>query len=86
MTDPEKLACKYCGAPDAVDAADGWTQRLDDLCAERCRGHAVGQAEGRARIVKLLRDMQERSQGVIGNRAYGAAADLIERTAKGENT
>ena len=61
--------------PPAAIAEDAWDE-----------GHAAGEAAATARIVKLLRDMQERSQGVIGNRAYGAAADLIERTAKGENT
>ena len=42
---------------------------------------AAGEAAATARIVKLLRDMQERSQGIIGDHAYGAAADLIERDA-----
>ena len=44
--DHEKAHCPTCGTPNAVDVTDGWTQRLDDLYAEWCRGHEAGLREG----------------------------------------
>lgn len=49
MTD--KGPCPTCGTPDAVDLADGWTKRLDDLYSER----VAGAREAERTVLEFLR-------------------------------
>lgn len=46
IEDLDKAHCPTCGTPGAVNMADGWTQRLDDLYSEWCKGHEAGFREG----------------------------------------
>lgn len=67
--------------PPAAIAEDAWDE-----------GHAAGEAAATARIVSLVRKEGERKRTKDGEQiklvalGFRQAADLIERTAKGENT
>ena len=86
---PDKAPCPTCGTLDAVDLADGWTKRVDDLYTEWCRGHQAGRAdaieqarrEERERIAAALREhdgSKPLGGGWVSEFAHNTVADWIE--------